>query len=381
MKNKNSISVIGIRGYPSEFKGTSGVEVYVERVVNELVKKNKKFYFLLYTKKPYTKKVRTSQQIQITKISVPLMKVGESLWYGLTASFLASFDQSKVVWYQGTGIAFFSFFPRLAGKKVVVTIHGLDWQRQKWSLVESKLFFWASKIALIFSHETVTVSQEMQIQVKKIFQVSSQIALPGIERLKLPKNSRAILKKLNLKPNSYFLSVSRLVPEKRIEWIIDAFLKIKTDQLLIIIGSHGNLPQYEKTLRAKYQSSRIKWLGFTSNSLRNILLKYSSVYVLASAVEGGNPLSFLEAVALKKTCIVPTQSVTENFSQLPFVTFFKKNQKEDLQRKMQKISQLQKKKKNSGERLKESKNKTVSVLKKYSWQITAKTYQEVFNNF
>ena len=28
-----------------------------------------------------------------------------------------------------------TFVPRLAGRRTVVTVHGLDWQRQKWGLV------------------------------------------------------------------------------------------------------------------------------------------------------------------------------------------------------------------------------------------------------
>ena len=34
--------------------------------------------------------------------------------------------------YMMEGPAFFAWLPKMFGKRVVVTVHGIDWQREKW---------------------------------------------------------------------------------------------------------------------------------------------------------------------------------------------------------------------------------------------------------
>jgi hypothetical protein len=51
-------------------------------------------------------------------------------------SFLCSlhclFTKADIIHYQGIGPSFFSFIPRIFGRKVVSTIHRLDWATEKW---------------------------------------------------------------------------------------------------------------------------------------------------------------------------------------------------------------------------------------------------------
>jgi len=48
------------------------------------------------------------------------------------ASIFAAFGKYDVVHYHAEGPCFFCWIPKLFGKKSVVTIHGLDWQREKY---------------------------------------------------------------------------------------------------------------------------------------------------------------------------------------------------------------------------------------------------------
>ena len=53
-----------------------------------------------------------------------------------------------VVHYHCLGPALFSFLPRLAGKKTVVTVQGLDWQRGKWGRIASRVLRWGEAAAV-----------------------------------------------------------------------------------------------------------------------------------------------------------------------------------------------------------------------------------------
>ena len=48
------------------------------------------------------------------------------------AALCSAFGRYDVVHIHAEGPAFFAWLPKLLGKRVVVTIHGIDWQREKW---------------------------------------------------------------------------------------------------------------------------------------------------------------------------------------------------------------------------------------------------------
>ena len=59
------------------------------------------------------------------------------------------------------GPAFFSWLPKMFGKRVVVTIHGDDWQREKWqSGFGSKFIRQGEKNAVKYADEIITMGFE-----------------------------------------------------------------------------------------------------------------------------------------------------------------------------------------------------------------------------
>ena len=48
------------------------------------------------------------------------------------AALYSAFGKYDVVHIHAEGPAFFAWLPKMFGKRVVVTVHGIDWQREKW---------------------------------------------------------------------------------------------------------------------------------------------------------------------------------------------------------------------------------------------------------
>jgi hypothetical protein len=67
-----------------------------------------------------------------------------------------------VVHYHALGPSLFSFIPRLAGKKTVVTVQGLDWQRKKWGRIASAVLRLGERAAVSLPNHTMVVSQSLQ---------------------------------------------------------------------------------------------------------------------------------------------------------------------------------------------------------------------------
>src|SRR5690606_28161136 len=79
---------------------------------------------------------------------------------------------------------------------------------------------------------------------------------------------------LGLQPNRYLLFLGRLVPEKRPEWAIRAFLESNTDDKLVISGGSSSTGAYVESLQtlAKPAGDRILFTGAVYGSLKEQLL-------------------------------------------------------------------------------------------------------------
>ena len=61
------------------------------------------------------------------------------------------------------GPAFFTWLPKMFGKRVVVTVHGIDWQREKWqSGLGSKFIHQGEKNAAKYADEVIVLSKGVQ---------------------------------------------------------------------------------------------------------------------------------------------------------------------------------------------------------------------------
>ena len=72
------------------------------------------------------------------------------------AALCSAFGRYDVVHIHAEGPAFFAWLPKLLGKRVVVTIHGIDWQREKWqSGLGSKFIHQGEKNAVKYADEVI----------------------------------------------------------------------------------------------------------------------------------------------------------------------------------------------------------------------------------
>lgn len=364
------ISVIGVRAYPSEFRGTSGVEVYVENVVHEL---KDQVDFRVYTRDTYQKLVKNTSLVKVIPLITVNHKFLEAVVYGLVASIRAARDDSQTVWYQGPGMAMWAWIVKLTGKKVVITVHGFDWERRKWNWLE-KIFFEGIVQKVMSSKVTLTsVSELVKQNLFKQFGVASYLTRPGLfDSMELKSESQSNLKRFGLTPKKYLIYMGRVVPEKRIEWIIESFRDIsaKPEEFkLVIVGSHGNMPEYMELLRAKYGDARVVWTGYLGAE-RMSLLRLSTALVMASETEG-NPISLMEALSLRVSCIVPEECVSKKFKHLGNVQMFAKGDKNDLRQLMERVIK-------SGVTKKRYSAREKSFLSEYDWKKTAGIYKYLF---
>ena len=146
------------------------------------------------------------------------------------------------------GPAFFSWLPKMFGKRVVVTIHGIDWQREKWkSGFGSKFIRQGEKNAVKYADEIIVLSKGVQDYFRDTYGRETHFVPNGVNR---PESREAglITEKFGLTKDSYILFLGRLVPEKGIRYLVEAFKNIKTDKKFVIAGGSSDTDSFAKAL-------------------------------------------------------------------------------------------------------------------------------------
>lgn len=220
------------------------------------------------------------------------------------AAVCASFGPTKVVHIHAEGPAFMCCLPRLLGKRVIVTVHGLDWQREKWKNgFGAKYIHAGEKMAVRFAHKIIVLSRNVQKYFQDTYGRETVWIPNGVSRPETV-NAECLEQQFGLKKDEYILFLGRLVPEKGIHYLIEAFRNVHTDKKLVIAGGVSDSDEYFLKLQALAQGDpRIVFTGFVQGRTLEALYSNAYVYVLPSDVEG-MPLSLLEAMSYGNCCLV-----------------------------------------------------------------------------
>ncbi len=224
----------------------------------------------------------------------------------IAASFRIAFQQYDVVHFHAEGPCAMLWLPRLAGKRCVVTIHGLDWKREKWGGsrgIASRYIKLGEKIAAKYADEIIVLSKNMQNYFADVYGRETTFIPNGVT-LPTPCPAQEITRKFGLEKASYLLFVGRMVPEKGLRALIEAFRGVRTDKKLVIAGGAGDMKSfYEELKQLAVPDDRIMFLGFVQGQVLEELYSNAYVYVLPSDLEG-MPLTLLEAMSYGNCCLV-----------------------------------------------------------------------------
>lgn len=276
----------------------------------------------------------------------------------LFATIRAGIGSYDVVHIHAEGPAFFSFIPRLFGKKVIVTVHGLDWQRAKWGGFASWFIKMGEKNAVKYANEIIVLSQGVKEYFVKEYRRKTVFIPNGVNRPE--KREIKEISKWGLDKDGYVLFLGRIVPEKGEHYLVEAWRKIKSEKKLVIAGGISDTTEYAKELKnLAAGDERIIFTGFVQGRILEELYSNAFVYCLPSDLEG-MPLSLLEAMSYGNCCLVSDiEECTEVVEDKAVV--FKKSNVESLKEKLEWLL-------NHDEVVQKYKNEATDfICKKYSW--------------
>jgi glycosyltransferase involved in cell wall biosynthesis len=281
------VAFIGGRGVVSKY---SGIETYYEEVGERLAGMGHQI--TAYCRSYFTPPGKEHNGIQTVRLPTIRSKHLETLVHTFLSTVHVLASGCDVVHYHALGPALFSFIPRLAGKKTVVTVQGLDWQRKKWGRLASVVLRLGERAAVSLPTHTMVVSRSLKKHYSATYAAeTSYVPNGGVLRdWHVPDK----ILEWNLEPGKYILFLGRFSPEKGCHLLIEAYEQLNTDVKLVMAGAASYCDEYSLALRG-HASKRVKILDWVSGEVLDELLTNAMIFVLPSDLEGLS-LALLDAM-------------------------------------------------------------------------------------
>jgi glycosyltransferase involved in cell wall biosynthesis len=295
------IAFIGGRGTVSKY---SGIETYYEEVGKRLVEMGHDV--TVYCRSYFTPALPKYEGMRLVRLPTFRSKHLETFVHTWLSTVHVMFGGCDIVHYHAQGPALFSFFPRLVGKKTIVTVQGQDWQRKKWGRFASFTLRLGELASARLPNRTMVVSRTLQHHYQTTYGVETTYVPNGSVLRKRVAPSQVA--EWRLEPDNYILFLGRFSPEKNCHLLIEAYEKLDTSAKLVLAGGSSYTNAYVDKLR-KHQSDQILFLDWVHGAALDELLTNAALFVLPSDLEGLS-LALLDAMGAA-VCVL-TSDIPEN---------------------------------------------------------------------
>jgi glycosyltransferase involved in cell wall biosynthesis len=331
------IAMIGHKRIPSR---EGGVEIVVEELATRLVQMGHSV--TAYNRKGQNvadknadkeaHKLKKYKGIRIVHVPTPNLKALNAVVYSFIATIGALLGNYDVIHYHAEGPCAMLVIPHFFGIRTIATIHGLDWQRAKWGGFATKYLKFGEWIAARYADEVIVLSRNVQQYFLDTYNRQTIYIPNGVNQTEFKAPDR-ITKKFGLEKDKYILYLGRIVPEKGITYLLEAFSKVDTDMKLVIAGGASHSGDYiEQVRQMAAKDPRVVMTGFVQGDTLTELFSNCYMYVLPSDIEG-MPISLLEAMSFGRRCLV--SNIPENVEACrEYAKYFKKSNVDDLRDKL-----------------------------------------------
>jgi glycosyltransferase involved in cell wall biosynthesis len=290
IQNKELI-LLGIRGVPAQH---GGFETFAEYLCPFLIQKGWKV--TVYCQEDGKGSIYTSEWEGVNRIHIPVASSGPlgTIIFDFR-SILHSLRFNGVFLTLGYNTAIFNVLHRLAGKRNVINMDGIEWKRQKWSGI-GKAWFWLNERFgcwfgnhLVADHPRIKDHLATRVSAKKI----TMIPYGGKE---IVAGDQAILEKHNLERNNYGIVIARAEPENSILEAVQAFSQSPRGGKLVVLGNYEpeTNPYHKAVLDAA--SDEVIFPGAIYEIEKVGALRYFARFYLHGHQVGGTNPSLVEAL-------------------------------------------------------------------------------------
>ncbi len=200
-------------------------------------------------------------------------------------------DLSLVLGYNS---GLFLPYLRLAGRKILTNMDGIEWRRPKWSR-PVRAWFWVNEwIAAWASHRLVA---DHPVIADHLATRRSRDAIVMIPYGGVPIEAAPVapLESYGLELGRYLISIARVEPDNSILTMVEAFSRKPRGMKLVVLGDFSDSNDYHRQIRAAAGPEVVMPGGIYDPAIVQALRFHARGYMHGHTVGGTNP-SLVEAL-------------------------------------------------------------------------------------
>ena len=297
------IAMLGGRGVPAHY---SGSETCVEEVGARLAQRGHEVvvYCRRHNSQTDAKTYKGMRRVVLPSLNTKHFDTPSHTLIALLHNFATR--PADVLHFHGVGNSLFLPWLKVMPGKTVVTVDGPDWERPKWGRLARRVLKTSARLAIGLADAIITDSLVSQRYCRDHFGKKTEYIPYGAHVIEV--EACDALAAYGLDRRGYILFVGRLVPDKGVHLLIEAFEGLQADLNLVIVGDSPIFPDYVRRLKST-RDPRVKFLGFVFGEPYRQLCAHAYAYAQPSLVEGTSPA--LLAAMGAGNCVV-VNSIPEN---------------------------------------------------------------------
>ena len=288
------IVVTGTRGIPAIM---GGVETHCEELFPRVVALG--YDVTVMRRSSYVADSLTEWHgVKLMDIPTPRKKAFEAIVHTVRAVIAARRLGADVVHIHAIGPALVTPLALLLGMKVVFTHHGPDYDRDKWGAAAKMMLRLGEMLGCRFANRVIVISDVIRNLIASKHGRTKGVSLiyngvPAADKCHFPE----YFSELGITEGNYVLGMSRFVPEKNLHHLIEAFSRVKSEGLKLVIAGDSDFPdEYSEGLKRQAREAGVVLTGFVKGQKLHSLLTNARCFVLPSSHEG-LPIALLEAMS------------------------------------------------------------------------------------
>lgn len=275
-------ALLGIRGVPANY---GGFETFAEQLGKRLAARGHEV--TVYGRDRWVRRgIDSYLGMRVIRLPAPRSKYLETVIHSLFAAAHAAVRPFDIVYVCNSANVPAVILLMLAGKRVVLNVDGLEWQRAKWNALGKAYYRLCAAFAARLPIHIVTDARVIQHHYRIAYGRDTDYFPYGTE-LELSRDDAEVVRH-QLVPGRYVLYVSRLEPENNAHVVLEAYRSVDARLPLAVVGDAPYASEYIAALKST-TDKRVRFLGGVYGRGYRALQSGAAAYVQATEVGGTHP--------------------------------------------------------------------------------------------
>lgn len=306
------IAIVGTRGYPYVY---GGFETFVREFGERLVKKDVEVH-VYCQRNLFANRPDTVNGIHLHYIPTVKGKSLNQIVHSFFSIVHATFSSADIILVLNLAAGPMGWIPKITGKKTMINVDGVEWQRPKWRGLGASYFRFAAKLATKFYDMIITDADAMRQIYLDEFRTDSTVIAYGAPPFK--KIGVEYLNRFDITPGGYYLIVGRLIPDNKSDLVIEGFIRSGSEKILVVVGDVPYSDSYAESLK-KLATDKIRFVGYVTDSNELMALYQNCFAYFHGHKYGGTNPAMLKAMS--NNCAIIALNTVFNREMLKNGTF------------------------------------------------------------